>query len=75
MQDPSELRAEVERVLGVIQIEAETLDDQVEALLVARKAARESKDWAASDRIRDELAALKVVIQDTPEGTIWRRQD
>jgi len=62
-------------VLGVIQMEAETLDDQVEALLVARKEARENKDWTASDRIRDELAALKVVIQDTPDGTIWRKQD
>ena len=62
-------------VLGVIQLEEESLDARVEALIEARRVAREAKDWAASDRIRDELAELKIVLQDTPEGVVWRRSE
>ncbi|PZG05526.1 cysteine--tRNA ligase [Nonomuraea aridisoli] len=40
-------------------------------LLAARERARESGDWAASDRLRDELAEMGVRVSDTPEGQIW----
>ncbi|MFC6081368.1 cysteine--tRNA ligase [Sphaerisporangium aureirubrum] len=40
-------------------------------LLESRAKARESKDWPASDRLRDELAALGVKVVDTPEGQTW----
>ncbi|MFC4532512.1 cysteine--tRNA ligase [Sphaerisporangium dianthi] len=40
-------------------------------LLEARAKARETKDWPASDRLRDELAALGVKVTDTPEGQTW----
>ncbi|MEV6982387.1 cysteine--tRNA ligase [Sphaerisporangium sp. NPDC051017] len=40
-------------------------------LLEARAQAREAKDWPASDRLRDELAALGVKVTDTPEGQTW----
>jgi cysteinyl-tRNA synthetase len=43
----------------------------VEMLIAARNAARKEKDFAASDRIRDELAAMGVVIKDSKEGTTW----
>jgi cysteinyl-tRNA synthetase len=43
----------------------------VESLLAARSAARKEKDFAASDRIRDELAAMGVVIKDSKDGTTW----
>ena len=42
---------------------------QVEALIAARKEARLAKNWAESDRIRDELAALGVVVKDSRDGT------
>jgi cysteinyl-tRNA synthetase len=42
---------------------------QVEALIAARKEARAAKNWAESDRIRDELAVLKVVVKDNKDGT------
>jgi cysteinyl-tRNA synthetase len=45
--------------------------DQVEALLVERAEAREAKDWAVADRIRDELQALGVVVTDTATGPEW----
>jgi cysteinyl-tRNA synthetase len=49
-------------------------DAQVEERIAARAAARRAKNWAESDRIRDELAAAGVVLEDKPGGkTIWRR--
>jgi cysteinyl-tRNA synthetase len=40
-------------------------------LLAARAAARQAADWPASDRLRDELAALGVTVTDTPGGQSW----
>jgi cysteinyl-tRNA synthetase len=44
---------------------------QVDDLIAARTAARKSKNFAESDRIRDELARMGVVLKDTKEGTTW----
>ncbi len=43
----------------------------VEILLETRRAARERKDWAESDRIRDELARIGITIKDRKDGTDW----
>ena len=45
--------------------------DRVEALLQRRQAAREARDWAAADAIRDEMAQLGVKVQDGPTGSTW----
>lgn len=47
--------------------------EQVEALIQARKDARVAKNWAESDRIRDELTAAGIVLEDSAAGTTWRR--
>ena len=47
------------------------LDVLIAAQLQARADARAAKDFAASDRIRDELAAAGIVIEDTPQGAKW----
>ncbi|NHR06575.1 cysteine--tRNA ligase [Chromobacterium haemolyticum] len=47
--------------------------EAVEALIQARKDARAAKNWAESDRIRDELIAKGIVLEDGAQGTIWRR--
>jgi cysteinyl-tRNA synthetase len=46
---------------------------EVERLLAARTAARAAKDWPASDRVRDELARMGVVVKDGRQGATWSR--
>ena len=49
-------------------VDAARIDD----LLEQREAARAAKDFAEADRIRDELTAMGVVIEDSPDGPSWR---
>ncbi|KAF1056062.1 MAG: Cysteine--tRNA ligase [Pseudomonas delhiensis] len=72
---------ELASLLGVLQLEADSFlqagaarvdTAQVDALIQARLEARASKNWAESDRIRDELAAMGVVLEDGKGGTTWR---
>jgi len=71
-------------VLGVLQADPEQYFKQggqndglsegdIEALIVARREARETKNWAESDRIRDELLEQGITLDDGREGTTWRR--
>ena len=48
-----------------------TIDGLVQMVLEQRKAAKAAKDWATSDRIRDDLKALGIQIKDTKDGTEW----
>jgi len=49
------------------------VDSAVEELVAKRQVAREAKDWATADSLREELSALGVVVEDTPAGPVWRR--
>ncbi|MBN1137210.1 MAG: cysteine--tRNA ligase, partial [Anaerolineae bacterium] len=53
------------------------VDGLVRLLIDMRQEARQTRDWARADAIRDRLAGLGVVLEDGPEGTRWRlsRQD
>jgi cysteinyl-tRNA synthetase len=48
-------------------------DDAIEAMIQARIDARAAKNWAEADRIRDELQASGIILEDGPQGTSWRR--
>lgn len=63
------------RVLGFLELDVkEECDERIECLVRARDDARREKKWAEADRIRDELAALDIVLEDRAGGTIWRRK-
>ena len=75
---------QINALLGIVYHETETAappDDQadplaekVEALLAEREAARQAKDYARADAIRDEIDAMGIEVMDTPGGTTWRRK-
>jgi cysteinyl-tRNA synthetase len=63
----------LDEVLGVAAPLEPALEPELAALLEERVAARAARDWAASDRLRDELAARGVAVEDTRDGQRWRR--
>ncbi|HMB55544.1 MAG TPA: cysteine--tRNA ligase [Thermoanaerobaculia bacterium] len=75
--------ADVDRVLGVLDPtewageaggDGDGLSDaEVDDLVRRREQARGDRDWAEADRLRDELVAAGIVIEDTPQGTRWKR--
>ena len=65
-------------LLGLLEQDSETWfkgegDGRVDRLVMARTEAKKARDWAEADRIRDELAAEGIVLEDGPGGTSWRR--
>jgi cysteinyl-tRNA synthetase len=62
---------------SVLDLRSETdagLDEDVEALIEKRNEARKERNFEESDRIRDELVARGILLEDTPKGTIWKRK-
>ncbi|WP_289296805.1 cysteine--tRNA ligase [uncultured Reyranella sp.] len=85
LRDPSELKAGG-LALGLLQQDPEAWfrwmpasaaegpsDADIEAAIAARQAARKAKDFKESDRIRDDLKAKGVILEDGPKGTSWKR--
>lgn len=74
-------------VLGLLQADPEAYlkggesgsengltDSDIDALIEARQQARQDKNWAESDRIRDQLQEAGIILEDGAQGTTWRRQ-
>ena len=85
LREPSELKAGAS-ALGLLQQDPEAWfrwtpataadgpsDADIEAAIAARQAARKAKDFKESDRIRDDLKAKGVILEDGPKGTTWKR--
>ena len=68
------LHDEFDAVFAVIEQPDSVLEDDIERLIEERIQARKAKDFARSDRIRDELAAQGIELLDTPQGTRWKRK-
>jgi len=63
----------IDSVLDLFPAAGQDLDAEIEALIAARNAARKARNFAESDRLRDELAGRGILLEDTPAGTRWRR--
>ena len=72
-----EIRETIDRlcqILGILTArKAEVLDEEVEALIAQRQAARKNKDFAQADAIRAQLLTMGIVLEDTREGVKWKR--
>ncbi|NIK80139.1 cysteinyl-tRNA synthetase [Paenibacillus castaneae] len=67
----------MDAVLGLLpklKEDAELLDTDIEQLIVERTEARQSKNWARADEIRDLLIEKNIILEDTPQGIRWRRK-
>ena len=61
-------------VLGVrTERKKEALDEEIEALIAERQAARKAKDFKKADEIRDKLTDMGILLEDTREGVKWKR--
>jgi cysteinyl-tRNA synthetase len=60
-------------VLGLLTRQETGIPDEVRALADARAAARAAKNWAESDRLRNELARMGYLVEDTREGQTVRK--
>ena len=84
LDDPASLRA-AGQALGLLQQDAEAWfrwapagssgpgDAEIEAAIASRQAARKAKNFKEADRIRDDLKANGVILEDGPTGTTWKR--
>ncbi|MGB2768427.1 MAG: cysteine--tRNA ligase [Candidatus Zixiibacteriota bacterium] len=65
---------EFDSVLGLLKREELILDQEVKALIEKRVKARKDKDFALADQIRKDLEEKGIILEDTPEGTKWKRK-
>ena len=73
----AEFFRKIDSVLGVLGLDAaagEEDAEEIEALIAERNAARKNKDFKRSDAIRDDLAARGILLEDTPDGTKWKKK-
>ncbi|QAS52698.1 cysteine--tRNA ligase [Halobacillus litoralis] len=65
---------ELTRVLGLeLVVQDELLDEEVDALIEERKQARKDRNFERADQIRDELKDKNIILEDTSQGTRWKR--
>jgi cysteinyl-tRNA synthetase len=60
-------------VLGLTFEKEEMLDEEIDALIEKRIQARKDRNFQLSDQIRDQLKEMNIILEDTPQGTRWKR--
>jgi cysteinyl-tRNA synthetase len=67
----------LDKVLGVISRTgaSETLSKEAEELIHKREEARRARDWKEADKIRQRLKSMGIVIEDTPQGVKWHKEE
>lgn len=61
-------------VLGIkLAVEMEILDEEIEKLIEERNIARKNRDFKRADEIRDQLLSMNIILEDTRQGTRWKR--
>ena len=73
-QSALSLIRELGEPLGILQGSTKTsLEDEIEELIKKRQEARKNRDFALADKIRDDLKARNIVLEDTPQGVRWKK--
>lgn len=69
-----ELIRELGNPLGILQKSTKgSLEDEIEKLIEERQQARKNRDFALADKIRDDLKARNIILEDTPQGVRWKK--
>ena len=73
-ENAEKLIRELGKPLGILQKRIEKdLDSEIEELIEQRQEARKNKNFALADKIRDDLKARNIVLEDTPQGVRWKK--
>ena len=64
----------VDAVLGVMDNSNSEVNENIQLLIDERNMARSNKDWGKADSVRDQLDKMGIVLDDTPDGTIWKKK-
>ncbi len=82
LEEADDFLRTVDSVMGILQIDAIEAGcapseevDEIEALIEQRNEARKNKNFALSDKIRDDLQGRGILLEDTAQGTRWKRAD
>lgn len=70
------LFSRLDNVLGILtdRTRPQELPKEAERLIGERDQARANRDWATADKLREELYAMGIIVEDTPAGTAWKRK-
>ena len=61
----------IDKILGVLEFD-DNLDDDIMEMIKEREQARKNKNWDKSDQLRDALLDRGIIVEDTPDGTVWK---